>query len=200
MILGMGLPTTVNYILMASLTAPVVLNLAEANGIIVPIIAAHMFVFYFGILADDTPPVGLAAYAAAALARADPIRTGVQGFVYDLRTAILPFVFFFNTELLMMKGAEENGAPIWISDPFLIGFVFLISLAAMFAFAAAVQGFFAERCRWWERLMLGFACLIMFLPSVVGVDDDLNRRFVQVAGFVLMAALYAWQRLRRERA
>src|SRR5699024_8857605 len=102
LILGMGLPTTANYIVMAALVAPVIANLAAADGIVVPLVAIHLFVFYFGILADDTPPVGLAAYAAAAISRADPVKTGVQGFTYDLRTAILPFMFFFNTELLLI--------------------------------------------------------------------------------------------------
>ena len=67
-----------------------------------PLIAVHLFVFYFGILADDTPPVGLAAFAAAAISGGDPIRTGVQGFMYDIRTALLPFLFIFNTELLLI--------------------------------------------------------------------------------------------------
>ncbi|HKJ94266.1 MAG TPA: TRAP transporter permease, partial [Gammaproteobacteria bacterium] len=96
LILGMGLPTTANYIVVSTLMAPVIVHLGAAHGLIVPLIAVHMFVFYFGILADDTPPVGLAAYAAAAISGADPIRTGVQGFIYDIRTAILPFMFIFN--------------------------------------------------------------------------------------------------------
>ena len=88
LILGMGLPTTANYIVVSSLMAPVIVSLAEANGLAIPLIAAHLFVFYFGILADDTPPVGLAAFAAAAISRGDPIKTGIQGFAYDIRTAL----------------------------------------------------------------------------------------------------------------
>ena len=102
LILGMGLPTTANYIVVSSLMAPVIMSLGAANNVAIPLIAAHMFVFYFGILADDTPPVGLAAYAAAAISKGDPIRTGVQGFIYDIRTAVLPFLFIFNTQLLMI--------------------------------------------------------------------------------------------------
>ena len=102
LILGMGLPTTANYIVVSSLMAPVIVSLGAANNVAIPLIAAHMFVFYFGILADDTPPVGLAAYAAAAISKGDPIKTGVQGFIYDMRTAILPFLFIFNTQLLMI--------------------------------------------------------------------------------------------------
>ena len=102
LILGMGLPTTANYIVVSSLMAPVIMSLGAANNVAIPLIAAHMFVFYFGILADDTPPVGLAAYAAAAISKGDPIRTGIQGFIYDMRTAVLPFIFIFNTQLLMI--------------------------------------------------------------------------------------------------
>ena len=102
LILGMGLPTTANYIVMASLTAPALVTIAEWQGFEVPLIAAHLFVFYFGILADDTPPVGLAAYAAAAIAKSDPIKTGLQGFAYDIRTAVLPFMFIFNTDMLLI--------------------------------------------------------------------------------------------------
>ncbi len=102
LILGMGLPTTANYIVVSTLMAPVIVTLGAQSGLIVPLIAVHLFVFYFGILADDTPPVGLAAFAAAAIARSDPIKTGIQGFTYDIRTAILPFMFIFNTELLLI--------------------------------------------------------------------------------------------------
>src|SRR6056300_2038860 len=103
LILGMGLPTTANYIVVSSLMAPVIITLGAQNGLVVPLIAVHLFVFYFGILADDTPPVGLAAFAAAAISGGDPIRTGVQGFAYDIRTALLPFLFIFNTELLLIN-------------------------------------------------------------------------------------------------
>ncbi|MEM6322213.1 MAG: TRAP transporter permease, partial [Pseudomonadota bacterium] len=102
LILGMGLPTTANYIVVSSLMAPVIVSVGAQSGLIVPLIAVHMFVFYFGILADDTPPVGLAAYAAAAISRGDPIKTGIVGFSYDIRTALLPFMFIFNTDLLLI--------------------------------------------------------------------------------------------------
>jgi len=108
LILGMGLPTTANYIVMAALTAPVIMSLASDSGYLIPAIAAHLFVFYFGILADDTPPVGMAAYAAAGIAKSDPIKTGLQGFAYDIRTAILPFAFFFNNKLLLIEGQTQT--------------------------------------------------------------------------------------------
>ena len=102
LILGMGLPTTANYIVVSALLAPVIVSLGEQNGLIVPLIAVHLFVFYFGIMADVTPPVGLASFAAAAVAKGDPIKTGLQAFKYSLRTALLPFIFIYHTDLLLI--------------------------------------------------------------------------------------------------
>jgi len=155
LILGMGLPTTANYIVVSTLMAPVIVTLGAEAGLIVPLIAVHMFVFYFGILADDTPPVGLAAYAAAAISRGDPIRTGLQGFAYDIRTAILPFMFIFNTELLMIGIG---------SVPHLL-LVIISAVAAMLLFAAGTQGFFLVRSRLWESLMLIAIALTLFRPG-----------------------------------
>ena len=102
LILGIGMPTTANYVVVATLMAPVLVELAQQNDLAVPLIAVHMFVFYFGLMADVTPPVGLAAYAAAAISGADPIKTGMQGFWYEIRTGLLPFIFIFNPELLLI--------------------------------------------------------------------------------------------------
>jgi len=155
LILGMGLPTTANYIVVSSLMAPVIVLVGAANGLIVPLIAVHLFVFYFGILADDTPPVGLAAYAAAAISGGDPIKTGVQGFTYDIRTAILPFLFIFNTELLMV-GIEN-----W----FHLLLVVASATTAMLLFAAATQGYFLVRTRWWETAALLLIAFTLFRPG-----------------------------------
>ena len=112
-VLGMGIPTTANYILVATLMAPVVVELGAQAGLAIPLIAVHLFVFYFGIMADITPPVGLASFAAAAISKEDPIATGFQGALYSLRTAILPFVFIFNPEMLLIDidqlGAHDLG-------------------------------------------------------------------------------------------
>ena len=196
MILGMGLPTTANYIVMATLTAPVIVALGSDAGLIFPIIAAHLFVFYFGILADDTPPVGLAAYAAAAIARSDPIRTGVQGFTYDLRTAILPFIFLFNTDLLMIDGVAAGGAIVWIDNPLRLIWIFVVTLLAMFAFAAAIQGFFAERCSIIERLILLGLCILLFRPTIAAEPLDIPREALQAVALGGCALLYTQQRLR----
>ena len=154
-VLGMGLPTTANYIVVSSLMAPVVVALGAANGLVVPLVAIHMFVFYFGILADDTPPVGLAAFAAAAISRADPIRTGVQGFIYDIRTAVLPFMFIFNTQLLMI-GIGGVGE-------FLL--VVASAVCAMLMFAAATQGYWLVRNRVWETVALLVVAFSLFRPG-----------------------------------
>lgn len=155
LILGMGLPTTANYIVVSTLMAPVIVTLGAQNGLLVPLIAVHLFVFYFGILADDTPPVGLAAYAAAAISGADPIRTGVQGFTYDIRTAILPFMFIFNTQLLLI------GLTGWVD--------LLVTVAsavtAMLVFSAATQGYWFTKSYKWESALLLLITFTLFRPG-----------------------------------
>ena len=155
LILGMGLPTTANYIVVSALLAPVIVTVGAQNGLIVPLIAVHMFVFYFGILADDTPPVALAAFAAAAISKGDPIKTGIQGFMYDIRTAILPFMFIFNTELLMI------GVETWYH----LLVTVVIAIGAMMLFAAATQGYFIVKCRIWEILALLLIAFTLFRPG-----------------------------------
>jgi TRAP-type uncharacterized transport system fused permease subunit len=154
LLLGMGLPTTANYIVVSSLMAPVIVSLGSQNGLIVPLVAVHLFVFYFGILADDTPPVGLAAFAAAAISQGDPIKTGIQGFTYDIRTALLPFLFLFNTELLLIDVSWFKGI-----------LVFLVAASAMMLFAAATQGYWLVRCRWWETIVLLLVAFTLFRPG-----------------------------------
>ncbi len=154
LILGMGLPTTANYIVVSSLMAPVILSVGAQNGLLLPAVAAHMFVFYFGILADDTPPVGLAAFAAAAISGGDPIKTGLQGFGYDIRTAILPFLFVFNTELLLIDVTWYKGI-----------FIFVIGVIAMLLFAAATQRFMFVKTKWWETIALLLIAFTLFRPG-----------------------------------
>ncbi len=155
LVLGLGVPTTANYILVASLMAPVVVELGAQSGLIIPLIAVHLFVFYYGIMGDITPPVGLATFAAAAISGEDPIRTGIQGSLYALRTVVLPFVFLFNPALLLI---DVHG---WWE-------VLVVSLAAIVAsltFAAATMGWFRIRCRWWEIAVLLLATFALFRPD-----------------------------------
>jgi len=155
-ILGMGLPTTANYIVVSSLMAGVVVELGAQSGLIVPLIAVHMFVFYYGIMADVTPPVGLASFAAAAISGADPLKTGFTAFFYSLRTALLPFLFIFNTDLLLID-----------VGPLKAIFVFVIALIAMLVFAAGTMGYFLTRSRIWESLALVLVALILFRPGLL---------------------------------
>src|SRR5690554_636850 len=179
LVLGMGLPTTANYIVVSSLLAPVVVALGQQNGLIVPLIAVHLFVFYFGIMADVTPPVGLASFAAAAVSKGDPIRTGVQAFYYSLRTAALPFLFIFNTDLLLMNVSFAHGV-----------LVFIVATAAMLVFAAATQGWFVVRSRWYESILLLLVAFTLFRPGfwLDRIYDPYQEipaeNFVQVLGEV----------------
>ncbi|MEM6491932.1 MAG: DUF3394 domain-containing protein, partial [Pseudomonadota bacterium] len=157
LVLGMGLPTTANYIVVSTLMAPVVVELGAASGLIVPLIAVHMFVFYFGIMADVTPPVGLASFAAAAVSGADPIRTGFTAFFYSLRTVALPFVFIFNPALLLI------GLDHWTEYALTIG----VSTIAILIFAAATQGYFFARSRMHETIALLLAAFILFRPGFI---------------------------------
>ena len=154
LILGMGLPTTANYIVVSALLAPVIVTLGQQNGLIVPLIAVHLFVFYFGIMADVTPPVGLASFAAAAVSGGDPIRTGLVAFFYSLRTAALPFLFIFNTELLLIGVTWGQGL-----------FIFVVATVAMLLFAAATQGFFLARNRFYETIALLLIAFTLFRPG-----------------------------------
>ncbi|MCH4562493.1 TRAP transporter permease [Halomonas sp. EGI 63088] len=154
LILGMGLPTTANYIVVSALLAPVIVQLGEQNGLLVPLIAVHLFVFYFGIMADVTPPVGLASFAAAAVSGGDPIRTGFQAFYYSLRTAALPFLFIFNTDLLLIEVTVLQGIV-----------VFVVATIAMLIFAAATQGFMITRSRWYESILLLVVAFALFRPG-----------------------------------
>lgn len=155
LILGLGLPTTANYIVVSALMAPVIQTLAAQNGLIIPLIAVHLFVFYFGIMADVTPPVGLASFAAAAVSGADPIRTGFTAFYYSLRTVALPFVFVFNTELLL----------IGVDNIYELTLIIISSIMAMLIFAAGTQGYFITRSKFYESIMLLLVAFTMFRPG-----------------------------------
>jgi TRAP transporter 4TM/12TM fusion protein len=154
LVLGMGLPTTANYIVVSSLLAPVVVTLGQQNGLIVPLIAVHLFVFYFGIMADVTPPVGLASFAAAAVSKGDPIKTGITAFYYSLRTAALPFLFIFNTDLLLIDVDFWHGL-----------LIFVVATVAMLIFAAGTQGYFLVRSRWYEGVLLLLVAFTLFRPG-----------------------------------
>ena len=157
LLLGMGLPTTANYVVVASLMATVLVDVGNASGFIFPLIAVHLFVFYFGLMADVTPPVGLASYAAAAISGGDPLKTGLQAFWYSLRTGILPIVFLFNHELLLI-GIEN----IWHGL-----LVIVTSLIGILVFTSATQGWFINRLRWYEIIVFLLISVSLLAPEFV---------------------------------
>ena len=157
LLLGMGLPTTANYVVVASLMATVLVDVGNASGYIFPLIAVHLFVFYFGLMADVTPPVGLASYAAAAISGGDPLKTGVQALWYSLRTGILPIVFLFNHELLLI-GIENFWHAI---------VVIITSLVGILVFTSATQGWFINKLKWYEIIIFLFISLSFLAPEFV---------------------------------
>ena len=157
LLLGMGLPTTANYVVVASLMATVLVDVGNASGFIFPLIAVHLFVFYFGLMADVTPPVGLASYAAAAISGGDPLKTGLQAFWYSLRTGILPIVFLFNHELLLI-GIEN----IWHGL-----LVIITSLIGILVFTSATQAWFINRLRWYEIIIYLLISISLLAPEFV---------------------------------
>ena len=189
LIIGMGLPTTATYIVMASLTAPAMVHIAHGQGFMVPLMAAHLFCFYFGILADDTPPVGLAAYAAAAIAKSPPIPTGIQGFMYDIRTAILPFMFIFNSDLIL------HNINSWPQGLLIFG----MAVIGNFAFASATQGWFVARNRFYEIPIFLSVTLMAMRPDAVaawiGIPHD-QRYWVYPIALAVFGLLYLFQKPR----
>jgi hypothetical protein len=155
LVLGMGVPTTANYILVATLMAPVVVELGAQSGLVIPLIAVHLFVFYYGIMGDITPPVGLATFAGAAIAKENPIEVGLQGSVYAFRTVVLPFIWIFNPALLLI---DVHG---W-TEALLVA---VTATIASLAFAAATMAWFRVKCRWWEVVLLLIATFFLFRPD-----------------------------------
>ena len=176
LILGMGLPTTANYIVVSSLMVGVVVELGAQNGLIVPLIAVHLFVFYFGIMADVTPPVGLASFAAAAVSGGDAIRTGFIAFFYSLRTVALPFVFIFNTDLLLIDVTWVQGI-----------IVFVVATIGILVFTAGTMGWFVTRSRIYESLALVLIAFALFRPGFF--MDRLQPPYTSVAPAFLSQTL-----------
>ncbi len=154
-VLGMGLPTTANYIVVASVMAGPLVTLASQNGIVVPLIAVHLFVFYFGLISGTTPPVAVDAYAGAAVAGSNPVTTCLYAFFYDLRTSLLPFFFIFNPHLLLI-GFDHY----WEVLLSIISAVF-----AMIAFASGTQGFLLVKNKKWESVAMLLIAFSLIRPG-----------------------------------
>lgn len=186
-ILGMGLPTTATYIIMAAMTAPAILTISADLNLGLPIVAVHLFVFYYGIVADDTPPVGLCAYAAAGIAGSDPVKTGWKSFRLDLAAFTLPFMFIYNTKLLMM-GTN------WIE----LCYILPVCILGMFCWSVFIQGHWIVKTYIWERFVfLGLAFLLVN-PSHVSIGSFLvNQHAVNFIAVGTMILIYFWQRFRK---
>lgn len=189
-ILGMGLPTTATYIIMAAMTAPAILTISEDLGLGLPILAIHLFVFYYGIVADDTPPVGLCAYAAAGIAGSDPIKTGWKSFRLDLAAFTLPFMFIYNTKLLMFN---TN----WVE----LAYIIPVSIIGMFCWSVFIQGHWVVKTYIWERLIfLGLAFLLVNPSDLEIRGVDISQHQANALAVLILAAIYFWQRARKAKA
>ena len=189
LLLGMGLPTTATYIVMASLTAPIIVEVGGLYNFVIPIMAAHLFCFYFGILADDTPPVGLAAYAASAIAGSDPIPTGIQGFLYDIRTSVIAFMFVFNPDLIL------HNIQSWPHGLLIFG----MALIGMSAFENFAQGWCLTKTRLYEIPFFLAAAFILFHPGGLAAllnMDQAYKYWLFPIGLLIYAAVITLQKLR----
>lgn len=171
-VLGMGVPTTANYVITSTITAPAVIQLG------VPIMAAHMFAFYFGIIADVTPPVALAAYAGAGIARSDPMKTGINASKLAIAAFLVPYIFVLSPSMLMIDTTISK-----------VIMILVTSVIGMVGVGAAVQGYLITKATWLERIMLLIGGLLMIKP---GLTTDL-------LGAGLLLCVYIIQHLRRGR-
>jgi TRAP transporter 4TM/12TM fusion protein len=189
LLLGMGLPTTATYIVMASLTAPIIVEVGGLYNFVIPIMAAHLFCFYFGILADDTPPVGLAAYAASAIAGSEPIPTGIQGFLYDIRTSVIAFMFVLNPDLILHNiHSWPHGL-----------LIFIMALVGMSAFENFAQGWCLVKNRLYEIPFFLAAAFTLFHPGGLATlfnMDQAYKYWLFPIGLLLYAAVIVHQKLR----
>ena len=167
-VLGMGVPTTANYVIMASMVAPILMRSLD-----LPILAAHMFVFYFGIVADITPPVALAAYAGSAIAKSNPLKTGVTATRLAITAFIVPYIFAFSPEMLII-GANKP----WYEIVLLV----ITALCGIYIISAGMEGYMYKKMPWWERILALAGGLCMVIP---GITTDLIGLALIVLIFIL---------------
>ena len=174
-VLGMGVPTTANYVIMASMVAPILMN-----SLSIPVLAAHMFVFYFGIVADITPPVALAAYAGSAIAKSNPMKTGVTATRLAITAFIVPYIFAFSPEMLII-GSDKP----WYEIVLLV----VTALCGIFIVSAGMEGYLLRPMPWWQRILALAGGLCMIIP---GLATD-------IAGVVLIALIIAIQLITKKK-
>ena len=174
-VLGMGVPTTANYVIMASMVAPILMN-----SLSIPVLAAHMFVFYFGIVADITPPVALAAYAGSAIAKSNPMKTGVTATRLAITAFIVPYIFAFSPEMLII-GSDKP----WYEIVLLV----VTALCGIFIVSAGMEGYLLRPMPWWQRILALAGGLCMIIP---GLATD-------IAGVVLIALVVVIQLITKKK-
>jgi len=188
-ILGMGLPTTATYIIMAAMTAPAIMTISADLSLGLPVVAVHLFVFYYGIVADDTPPVGLCAYAAAGIANADPVKTGWKSFRLDLAAFTLPFMFIYNTKLLMIDTSWQE-----------LLYIVPMCILGMFCWSVFIQGYWKIKTSIIERFaFLGLAFLLVNPSDLFLGGIKINQHLVNGFAIAAMGLIYLWQRARANR-
>ncbi len=171
-VLGMGVPTTANYCIMAATCAPILVQMG------VPMVAAHFFVFYFGIVADLTPPVALAAYAGAAIAQANPMKTAFTSTKLAIGAFIVPYVFALNPAMLFIN-----------TTPWEVILICITSLVGIFAVSAALEGYFIRNMHWYQRILCVAGGLLLIYPGIV----------TDVIGLLLAGSVAAFQIITRKK-
>ncbi|MBE6716328.1 MAG: TRAP transporter fused permease subunit [Ruminococcaceae bacterium] len=149
-VLGMGVPTTANYVIMATITAPILIKMG------IPALAAHMFVFYFGIVADITPPVALAAYAGSAIAKSNPLKTGITATRLAIAAFIIPYMFAYNPKMLFIDAG--------IFD---IISIIITSFVGIYAVAAGMEGYMNVKLPWWQRILTLAGGFMLIVPETI---------------------------------
>ena len=167
-VLGMGVPTTANYVIMATITAPILIKMG------IPVLAAHMFVFYFGIVADITPPVALAAYAGSAIAKSNPLKTGITATKLAITAFIVPYIFAYSPQMLLVIGEPTV---------FEIIQIVITSLVGIFSISAGMVGYMQHKAPIWQRILLVGGGLLLISPD--GLTD--------IIGFVIVALMVVVQ-------
>ena len=165
-VLGMGVPTTANYVIMATITAPILIKMG------IPALAAHMFVFYFGIVADITPPVALAAYAGSAIAKSNPLKTGVTATRLAIAAFIIPYMFAYNPKMLFIDAG--------IID---IISIIITSFIGIYAVASGMEGYHSVKLPWWQRIIILAGGMLLIVPETI----------TDIIGVALVAAVIALQ-------
>lgn len=179
-ILGMGLPTTAKYIVLATMAVPALIKL-DVN-----LMAAHLFILYFGVVADITPPVALAAYAGAGIAGANAMKTGFQAVKLALAAFIVPYIFAYDSSLILVKDVVAGEV---ISLPFISALPMIVSaIIGILCLACAVEGYMISKCKVYERILLFAAAISLLKP---GINTD-------IFGVVVLIVVYMFQRVRRK--